>query len=55
MPVRCGKPEEVGGADDEENDANGKLEICATGVMNDDGREKLIAAATSFQATATGG
>ena len=55
MPVRCGKPQEVGGADNAENDANGKREFCATGVMHDRGRGKLIAAATSFQAAAAGG
>ena len=55
MPVGCGKSQEVGGADDEENDANGKREVCATGVMNHDGRGKLIAAAASFQPAAAGG
>jgi hypothetical protein len=55
MPVRFGKPQEVGGADDAENNANGKRELCATGIMNDGGRGKLIAVATSVQAAAAGG
>ena len=54
MPVGCGKPNEIGGADDAENDANGKREFCAAGVMHDGGRGKLIAAAASFQAAAAG-
>jgi len=55
MPGRCGKLQEVGGADDAENDANGKREFCATGVMDDGGRGELIAPAASFQSAAAGG
>lgn len=47
--------QEIGGADNAEDDANGKWELCSTRVMNDSGRRKLIASAASFQPAATGG
>ena len=55
MPVGCGKSKEIGGADNAEDDANGKREFCATRVMHYGGPGKLIAAAACFQPAATGG
>lgn len=49
-----GKLQEVGGADNAENNTNGKREFCATGVMDDGGHGKLIAAAAGFQPAAAG-
>lgn len=55
MRAGSGKVDEVGGADNTEDDANGKREFGATRVMDDGGRGELIDSAASFQPAVAGG